>query len=148
MGGVASNSAIIKFMEYDGYKVDFLLIEKFADYDLKQFDYIVFDGERISSSVVIDYKKIVDNYYLEGKKIKFKNQLFTCYLGDFRKKNTLFLKKDIKDDLYYVSMCQVPLQYLAIQGFYKIGEIIYGFDAKKNPDSPEMDKILIYKRFD
>lgn len=133
------NAAIVKFMDFDGYKLDTLLLEKLHKYNLEDYDYLVFTKENPVATYIRDTQEVVNNYYVENKKLMFKDSnkaecIITRHDGNF-----LITADNVNNENSGLITCAIPYQILTEKGFKKMGQIIY-----KQYD--ETDVMSIFKR--
>ena len=133
------NTALIKLMNFDGYKLDILLLEKLHTYNLEEYDYLVFTRENPLATYMRKVKEIVDNYYIENKQLMFKDVqkaecLVTTHGGKY-----LITSKNYDYEIPGQVTCAIPYQILTQKGFKKMGQIIYKQDG-------ETDVMSIFKR--
>lgn len=145
---VGDNVAVIKLMENEGYKVDFLLIEQINKYDLRSYDYLVFSKEIIESAYIKNAEEVLDNYNVTNRKLNFVDESKPpCLITQMKDKNLLIVKGATQEFTASQVVCQVPVAILEKNGFYKQMRIIYGEDASKTTDMDKLDEISIYKRY-
>ncbi len=130
---VGDNVAVLKMLEFEGYKIDTLLIENTHKYNLDKYDYLIYTDIRPSSALIENMDEITANYSVENRKLKF---------HDTKKAQCLVL--DLEDHLVlhgnpdklktHATSCEIPYQILHTNNFYKIGEVLLRNNGR-NPDN-------------
>ncbi len=144
----AGNLAVIKLIENDGYKIDFLLLHKFNEYNLKQYDYLIFTKPQTVSSFIKNKDKILNNYYFEGSTLKFKNENEPQCVLSYRKNDKHYIMQSSDTNItysYYVS-CQIPYSLLHQQDFKQVLHMIYDENYNEQDNVKNMDAFLIFKQ--
>lgn len=144
----ANNLAVIKLMEKDGYKIDFLLLHKFSEYDLKQYDYLIFTNSETREFSVKNKNKILNNYYFDGPVLKFKNENEPQCVMTYEKDEKLYImrKSDTNITHSYNVSCQIPYDLLAKQNFSQTVRMIYDANYKEKGENQNLDAFLIFKQ--
>jgi len=134
------NAAIIKLMDFDGYKVDLLLMEKFHKYNLKQYDYLVFSSEKLVSTYILNPKEVINNYYIENRAFHFIDEnKAQCAITVDSAKPVLITRDNYKGKIPGQLVCPIPYNMLDENGFYVIRKIIF-------EESDSVNAISIFKR--
>ncbi len=134
------NTAIIKLMDFDGYVVDFLLLNKLHLYNLSDYDYIVFTSDKPISTYIQNPDEVIKNYRVENGVLVFNDKTRgECAITEERNKPLLVTQDTYKSKVPGLLVCTIPYETLDNNGFYKIGQIIYTED--------EITKVMsIFKR--
>lgn len=123
---VGENVAIIKFMENDGYNVDFMLVEKMNKYDLRKYDFLLFTSAEITSSYIREPKETLSNYYVKNGQLKFVDgEKPICYLLNTIKKDVLVTEESYKKVPATHIKCMLPYQILKDNDFYLYANFSY-----------------------
>lgn len=144
---MGENIATIKFMESDGYFVDYLLLENLHKYDIKKYDYLVFTDEKLLSSYIRNPYEIMDNYYVKNGKLRFvDSNKAGCILVNEDEKKTLITKDEYASRKDRKSVCFLPYEILYKNGFVERANLMYGEMDDETQEAEEgLTTIHIFK---
>ena len=134
----------IKMLDNEGYKIDILLPEKFDDYDLSQYDYLIKTDNVLISSVLLNKTKDIKITYKVGEDnkpylINDENR-FCTYLvhGTYKVYNP---EKTNNKERVVASFCVITDDYMKENGFEQLR--VYNF---MGIDSSHSNYMTIYKK--
>lgn len=110
------NTALIKLMEKDGYKVDSLLLEKIHSYKIEDYDYLIFAKKILTSAYIDNYEKVLNNYELVNSQLVFLNpNQPKCVM--MARKGELVHKGNSDKLIPQTLYCEIPVKYILDKGF-------------------------------
>jgi hypothetical protein len=129
----------IKLLEYEGYKIDTLVIEKFEDYNIKKYDYIISTKEYPETTSFEKFQQKKKAYWIKNKRLFFDNKInpnMCIYSG---KNNVLIVQtKEISPIL---SVCTMPIEQLSENNFRLIGYI-----KTQSKSEQDVQQFYFYKK--
>ncbi len=143
--GIGENIAILKFMENDGYKIDFMLVEKIHKYNLNKYDYLLFTDNLISSSYIIDKKGILENYSIIDNKLHFIDEnKAQCVFMDTINDTLITQDTNIKNKTLHLT-CNIPMQSLVNNGFRPYIKVSHREISQKKNTKEILSTVHIFK---
>ena len=142
---IASDVAVIKFMEADGYKVDYLMTEKIDEYDLTSYDYIIHIGHTQDSSYYKNVQKILENYKIKDNQLFFINENQPlCVL--MKNEKELITQENLGKAPIDFVRCMTPYEQLKKAGLKLHTQIVFGEFGENSEKQNVNGVFIIFKR--